>query len=1370
MRDLITKTISRLLISFMVVISVSSANAYMVGAGSMNSCALGDSGVACWGSDGYGNTSVPPLINLTQLSVGFFHICALDDTGVVCWGSDQNGQSSVPALNNPVQVSAGAYHTCAIDGSGVVCWGETNGSIGPWTVPSLINPRQVSVGAGNACALDDTGVVCWGDGGTSILDLLKPALSNPVQITVGSLHACALDDRGVVCWGNNVYGQLDVPALSNPSKISTLDNLTCALNNTGVKCWGDSNNLYGQMDVPSLSNPIQVSAGYNHACALDDTGVVCWGDNSFGQLDAPNDILFPKPPLTLTADTPYWDSRDPAGPAVQLRWSSTSYASDYEVYRDGVKIYPTTGVLTEKSFRNEIGLTPGQTYSYQILANNTNGSPASNVVTVGPMPSEPMAPTILSVSPAVLDQGNSYQEVDITGSDFTTSSWHQFSLDGGITWEPAQSAPTLNDNTSISVAISNTVVREIYVRVCSSYGSNTCSSGFPVNISSTTFEVTPKVSRVLPHAIVKGTGATDVTISGSAFSESNRHQLSINGDNWFWPVANVTVNSDTSLTVGIDDTQLGTVRLRVCASQGSDLCSESLVVRIDPALLTTPELDSISYAMIPEGAGYQNVTLSGSEFSNLSFHQFSTNGGVTWEWADSAPVDYGPDSITVKVDNTTSRTLEIRVCQMYGSNNCSLPVSLNILTQQREQDPNQTGGVPSLSENAIFITHGNLSNASSWVYEMAKAICVNLNGGVDPVYVSSVVNPQMNKNNSVIKSLICQVNNWDVWVGDWQESAKNGFPWHSALNAIPLGEELGEYFQSRYQYVHLIAHSAGSSLINSATNILKNSFSNPPIVHTTFMDPYDPFVQDGGVSSYGKFADWSDNYVDTRDGLATDGEANGFSHKVFLDSAYNIDVTPGVLEDGCFEPYRDLCSHSRPYRFYGLSATGIGTGNDYVGDTFYSTIDPVYSTALQGFPLSIEASGIDIKQLATSYPKKTKCIVEGDVCTNVDLISTTAYFSSPAYGGFVVEVASGGVDLITSTAVASGRIILSTVQVINPFSITSAATASVTPSDIPAYLDMQITTDSPVNMLQFNWAVDSSGEGLLRVFVDGELVREIDQRYVVQASTLTENIYIGGESGVLPPAKHDIQFRFDGFGDNPSNIVISELDLGLQQTVAADGIYVYPYAGAGGSISVNAPQLVNTGENFIVEVTADQGYETNSMVGGSCLDGGWVGDIWTTGVISENCTVSFNFELLDSDNDAIPNIEDIDDDNDGVNDSDDNFPLDPAETTDTDGDGIGNNADMDDDNDSVLDNLDNCTLIPNSDQRDTDNDTYGNACDPDFNNDGAVNFADLAALKSVFLTTDPDADLNGDGAVNFADLAILKSMFLQPPGPSGITP
>jgi FtsP/CotA-like multicopper oxidase with cupredoxin domain len=103
---------------------------------------------------------------------------------------------------------------------------------------------------------------------------------------------------------------------------------------------------------------------------------------------------------------------------------------------------------------------------------------------------------------------------------------------------------------------------------------------------------------------------------------------------------------------------------------------------------------------------------------------------------------------------------------------------------------------------------------------------------------------------------------------------------------------------------------------------------------------------------------------------------------------------------------------------------------------------------------------------------------------------------------------------------------------------------------------------------------------------------------------------------------------------------------------------------------------------------------------------------------------------------------------------------------------------VDSDSDGVDDNLDNCISVPNGTntfpagdpriQCDTDGDGIGNICDADLDSSGGVvNFADLAAFKAAFGTTDPDADLNcSGGVVNFADLATFKQLFGAAPGPS----
>ena len=65
------------------------------------------------------------LENPTQVCAGSFHTCTIGVRRISCWGSNTYGQSSVPTtLLNPSSVKAGGRNTCALDSNGVSCWGS----------------------------------------------------------------------------------------------------------------------------------------------------------------------------------------------------------------------------------------------------------------------------------------------------------------------------------------------------------------------------------------------------------------------------------------------------------------------------------------------------------------------------------------------------------------------------------------------------------------------------------------------------------------------------------------------------------------------------------------------------------------------------------------------------------------------------------------------------------------------------------------------------------------------------------------------------------------------------------------------------------------------------------------------------------------------------------------------------------------------------------------------------------------------------------------------------------------------------------------------------------------------------------------------
>jgi hypothetical protein len=106
-------------------------------------------------------------------------------------------------------------------------------------------------------------------------------------------------------------------------------------------------------------------------------------------------------------------------------------------------------------------------------------------------------------------------------------------------------------------------------------------------------------------------------------------------------------------------------------------------------------------------------------------------------------------------------------------------------------------------------------------------------------------------------------------------------------------------------------------------------------------------------------------------------------------------------------------------------------------------------------------------------------------------------------------------------------------------------------------------------------------------------------------------------------------------------------------------------------------------------------------------------------------------DILDTDNDGIPDGTDPDDDNDGIVDAQDKLPLD------TDNDGVPNLTDLDDDGDGIID-----TAEALGKALDTDNDGLPNATDPDDDNDGVSDTVELGPLVGGQYTL-PDTDGNG---------------------------
>ena len=369
---------------------------------------------------------------------------------------------------------------------------------------------------------------------------------------------------------------------------------------------------------------------------------------------------------------------------------------------------------------------------------------------------------------------------------------------------------------------------------------------------------------------------------------------------------------------------------------------------------------------------------------------------------------------------------------------------------------------PQTGRNAVLITHGWNADTKKWVLLMAGDICYKIGS-------PSIGLPASN----ALKKL-CTGGLWDVFVADWSDLACGNIycatPKQAWNNAPRIGEAVAKKLRScDYQHLHLIAHSAGSNVIEWVAGIIKTTWENPPTIHQTFLDPYDPAApahptrsgrqnsayggNDGKNGKKQWSADWADNYVDLRPIFIEALDKT----ELYLSAAYNVNVTPAGNCEGA-DDINDTCKHGRPYRFYGKSI------NPDFFDSFnnHNTVDPITSTAGMGYPLSVEA-GWHLADLNQQYGKGKECHVIDSNCQDSPP-------PSPANKVYVAANASGAVvDRSGIAQCVVGALVIPCSQIgLTTGAVTSAALAESpeaqaadAPTRAPAWLAMQIQTTQP---------------------------------------------------------------------------------------------------------------------------------------------------------------------------------------------------------------------------------------------------------------------------------------------------------------------
>jgi hypothetical protein len=328
-------------------------------------------------------------------------------------------------------------------------------------------------------------------------------------------------------------------------------------------------------------------------------------------------------------------------------------------------------------------------------------------------------------------------------------------------------------------------------------------------------------------------------------------------------------------------------------------------------------------------------------------------------------------------------------------------------------------------------------------------------------------------------------------------------------NAEKLGVQLGTQLAAQaWQHVHFIAHSAGSALIQKASESLRNLAAETEI-HTTFLDPYVD-LNYYGRSWYGKSADWSDCYyaVDAETTDRTDGP---------LCHAYNVEVTwvdpnAKITTKFCYEagtsdstPIASLpcgkqadSNHEWPHQFY----------FDSIGATLQSC------SGNYGFPLSKEAGSWNAGILTPGNAPWTPCS-QSSVEPNAfpTILQPQVHF-----------------DLLPNARSGAGATLLGG----SAFSLTT---------DDPAWFAAGLTISNAANFVQFDTAFTdtNSALGLLTVYWNTNRIGMLDE---LSASTNVRT-YNFPLPATVKDGAYTISFRLDSFSNTISSVIVTNVTTGF---------------------------------------------------------------------------------------------------------------------------------------------------------------------------------------------------------------------------------
>ena len=397
--------------------------------------------------------------------------------------------------------------------------------------------------------------------------------------------------------------------------------------------------------------------------------------------------------------------------------------------------------------------------------------------------------------------------------------------------------------------------------------------------------------------------------------------------------------------------------------------------------------------------------------------------------------------------------------------------------------------------NLVIITHG-------WIPQF------------DPVVTTPIMPSWVTNMAQVIQANV--PNDWEVVALDWALDAWTVSP-DSALDAGRIkGTLVGNRLAGQsWRHIHFVSHSAGSALIQAATDVIRTNAPSK-VLHTTFLDPFLGFDY-RGLAWFGTNSDWADNYFaqDWTDrplglfGALTDGP---------LTNAFNVDVSwvdPNkyIVTNYCYTPApsglsgggsipcgeQALSSHDYPHDFY-----------------FASVLNTNPACAMNyGFAMSKEGGGWDNRgNYQAGHESLPLC---GQQTVTQNLV--------PMYIGQQLQL-----DLLPNAMSGSGAAL-------------SGGTGFTLTSDAPAWFALGLTVTDRVNFVQFDagFSDTNAAEGLMTVYWNTNRVGMVDER--VDSSGF--RTYRFPLPTIVTGGLYSLSFRLDSFTSMSSSIVVTNVATGF---------------------------------------------------------------------------------------------------------------------------------------------------------------------------------------------------------------------------------